>query len=121
MNVLVLAYLGDVLYEEYVRKFFVLKGIPSVLELQKKVVPIVQAKGQAKFLAKFLEEDFFTEEELSVIHRARNAKNHGSPKNCDILTYKYATAMEAVIGYLDLVGNKSRIDEIMEKILEEYK
>lgn len=120
MNVLVLAYLGDTVYEQYVRRFFIDQQIAHVKELQDKVIPIVQAKGQASYLEKLLEEDFFTEEEKAVIYRARNAKTHSHPKSCDILTYKHATALEAVIGYLSYHGNTSRIDLIMKKILEEY-
>jgi len=120
MNVLVLAYLGDTVYEQYVRRFFIDQQIAHVKELQDKVIPIVQAKGQASYLEKLLEEDFFTEEEKAVIYRARNAKTHSHPKSCDILTYKHATALEAVIGYLSYQGNTSRIDLIMKKILEEY-
>lgn len=120
MNVLVLAYLGDTVYEQYVRRFFIDQQIAHVKELQDKVIPIVQAKGQASYLEKLLEEDFFTEEEKAVIYRARNAKTHSHPKSCDILTYKHATALEAVIGYLSYQGNTFRIDLIMKKILEEY-
>ena len=63
--------------------------------------------------------NFFSEEELSVIKRARNYKSNSHPKNTDIITYKHATALEAIIGYLDLKNNKSRIDEIMKYILGE--
>lgn len=119
INVLVLAYLGDTIYEQYVRRYFINQGISHVKDLQEKVIPVVQAKGQARFLEMFLQEEFFKEEELAVIYRARNAKGHAHPKSCDILTYKHATALEAVIGYLDLVGNKTRIEEIMDRILED--
>ena len=63
------------------------------------------------------EESFFTEEETSVIMRARNNKSHAHPKNCDIMTYKYATSLEALIGYLELCGRRDRIDEIMKFII----
>ena len=54
---------------------------------------------------------------MDVLKRARNCKSKSHPKNCDILTYKHATALEAVIGYLDIVGRKNRIDVMMEMIL----
>ncbi len=120
VNVLVLAYLGDTIYEEYVRRYYIYQGIAHVKDLQEKVISVVQAKGQAQFLEMLLEENYFTEEELSVIYRARNAKGHAHPKSCDVLTYKQATALEAVIGYLDLTHRKERIQEIMKKILEEF-
>ena len=79
----------------------------------------VSAKGQAQFLKDMIDDGFFTEEELSVIRRARNNKNNSHPKNCDIITYKHATALEAVIGYLELKNDRNRIDEIMNNILGE--
>ena len=61
--------------------------------------------------------DFFSEEELTIIKRARNHKTVSHPKSCDIITYKYATALEALIGYLKIQKNIKRIDEIINKIL----
>lgn len=117
INVLVLAYLGDTIYENYVRRYLIAKGISNVNDLQTASISYVSAKAQASFLTKLLEENFFTDEEVSVIKRARNYKSSSHPKNCDILTYKHATGLEAVIGYLDLVHRNSRVDEIMKKIL----
>ena len=118
INVLVLAYLGDTIYENYVRKYLVLLGIANVDALQKKAVLYVSAKAQAKFLKKFMDESFFKEEEMCVIKRARNNRSTSHPKNCDIITYKHATALEAIIGYLDLKGDRERIDKIMDFILK---
>ena len=61
--------------------------------------------------------DFFNEEEISIIKRARNHKGVSHPKNCDIVTYKHATALEALLGYLKLENKEERIKEIMDKIL----
>lgn len=119
INVLVLAYLGDTIYEDYIRKHLINKGIAKVNDLQKEASFYVSAKGQASFLKEMLENNFFSEEELSVIRRARNNKSNSHPKNCDIVTYKHATALEAVIGYLELSNKKNRIDEIMYNILGE--
>ena len=117
VNVLVFAYLGDTIYEDYVRKYLIKKGIPYVDELQKEAVKYVSATSQASFLKDLMDKDFFTEEELSVIRRARNYKSKSHPKSCDIVTYKHATALEAIIGYLELKSDKVRINEIMEQIL----
>ena len=114
-----LAYLGDTIYENYVRHYFISLGINHVNDLQKRAVEYVSAKGQAFYLQTLIEQNFFTEEEISMIRRARNYKTTSHPKNCDIVTYKYATALEAVIGYLDLLQRKERISEIMSQILEE--
>ena len=117
INVLVLAYLGDNIYEYYVRKFLVEKNISSVDVLQKTAVNYVSAKSQASFLEQLINNDFFSEEELSIVKRARNHKGHGHPKNCDIVTYKHATALEALIGYLKLEKRDDRIESIMSFIL----
>ena len=113
INILVLAYLGDTIYENYVRKHLIMKGISNVNDLQKEAVLYVSANGQASFLTKMMDEDFLTDVELDVVKRARNYKTTSHPKSCDILTYKYATGLEALIGYLDLTNQRERIDEIM--------
>ena len=117
VNVLVLAYLGDTIYENYVRHFLVKNGISNVNDLQKAVIKYVSAVAQAGFLTKMIDEEFLSEEEINVVKRARNYKTTSHPKNCDIVTYKYATGLEALIGYLDLENKNMRIDEIMKYIL----
>lgn len=117
VNVLVLAYLGDTIYENYVRHFLVKNGISNVNDLQKAAIKYVSAVAQAGFLTKMIVEEFLSEEEINVVKRARNYKTTSHPKNCDIVTYKYATGLEALIGYLDLENKNVRIDEIMKYIL----
>ena len=119
INVLVLAYLGDTIYENYVRKYLIGKGIGNVNDLQKESINYVSAKSRAKFLQDMLENNFLSDEEITVVKRARNYKTTSHPRNCDIVTYKYATGLESLIGYLDLEGKKDRIDEIMNFILGE--
>ena len=118
INVLVLAYLGDTIYENYIRKYLIKKGIANVNDLQKEAINYVSASSQARLLQVMIDEKFLTEEELNVVKRARNYKTTSHPKICDIITYKYATGLEALIGYLDLDNNKERIDEIMNFILK---
>lgn len=117
INVLVLAYLGDTIYENYVRKYLINKGIANVNDLQKEAVNYVSAKSQSWYLKKMIAGNFLSNEELDVVKRARNYKTTSHPKNCDIITYKYATGLEALIGYLNLKENIERIDEIMNFIL----
>ena len=119
INVLVLAYLGDTIYEDYIRKYLINQGLAKVNDLQQAASKYVSAKGQAAFLKELLDNDFFTEEEQSVIRRARNNKSNSHPKNCDIVTYKHATALEAIIGYLELSNNRNIIYEIMNELLVE--
>jgi len=118
-NVLVLAYMGDTIYEDYIRKHLILKGISNVGDLQRESVRYVSAKSQARFLSMLLERSILLEDEISILRRARNYKSNSHPKNCDIVTYKHATALEAVIGYLYLSDHLSRIDVIMNEILKE--
>ena len=119
INVLVLAYLGDAIYEEYIRKYLINKGIGHVNDLQKEAVKYVSASGQASYLTQMMEEGFLTDEEINIVKRARNYKTTSHPKSCDIVTYKYATGLESLIGYLDMENKNSRIDEIMNFILGE--
>lgn len=118
VNVLVLAYLGDTVYENYVRRFLIESGIGKVDDLQKRAISYVSAKSQASFLQQMLDDNFLTEAEVDIIKRARNYKTTSHPKSCDIITYKCATGLEALIGYLELDNNKERIDEIMNFILK---
>ncbi len=119
INVLVLAYLGDTIYENYVRRYLINKKIGNVNSLQTESINYVSAKAQAKFLESMVDNGFLTNDEIDIVKRARNYKSNSHPKNTDIITYKYATGLEALIGYLDLSGNKNRIDEIMKYILGE--
>ena len=118
INVLVLAYLGDAIYEYYVRNYLIDKKIANVNDLQNNAINYVSANAQAKYLTEMLDQEFLTEEEIDVVKRARNYKTTSHPKNCDIITYKYATGLEALIGYLDLKKDKERINEIMNFILD---
>ena len=118
INSLVLAYLGDTIYEDYIREYLIKKGIGNIKELQEASMNYVSAKSQAKILENLIDEDFFTEEEITIIKRARNAKVSHHPKNTDILTYKHATGLEALIGYLDINNNNERIEIIMKRILQ---
>ena len=113
VNSLVLAYLGDTIYENYIRKHLILSGIGNVNDLQKEAVHYVSATAQAQFLNQMIQTGFLTEEELDVVKRARNYKTTSHPKSCDIITYKYATGLEALIGYLSFENKEERIDEIM--------
>lgn len=117
-NVLVLAYLGDSIYEVYIREHLINKNIVKVDNLQKEAIKYVSAKAQAKIINDLIEKNILNEEELEIFKRARNHKGTRHPKNTDILTYKYSTGFEAIIGYLYL-ENKERLNKIINIILED--
>ncbi|HPF82743.1 MAG TPA: ribonuclease III domain-containing protein [Bacilli bacterium] len=118
-NILALAYLGDAVYEVYIRKYLLDKGIEKVNTLQAEAKNYVSAKSQCKYLNIMIDNNFFTEDELNIVYRARNHKGTRHPKNTDIVTYKYSTGFEALIGYLYLENNIDRILEIIKEIIGE--
>ena len=115
INVIVLAYLGDAIYEVYIRECLINKGINKVERLQEESVKYVSAKGQAKILDNLISTGILNEEESDIVKRGRNYKRSAHPKNTDIATYKYATGFETLIGYLYLT-NKDRLNEILNQI-----
>lgn len=117
INTTALAYIGDAVYEIYVRKHVLEAGIPNVDMLHKYAVHFVCAGGQAKAL-KALMADFLTEEEVSLAKRARNHKTSSKARSADPVTYKLATAFEALIGWLHLDGQNERMEEIIYKAFE---
>ncbi len=118
MEYLILAYLGDAVFELYVREYLINNQIKKVNELQKESLKYVSAKSQRNILEKLIEEDQLTEKEQDIVKKGRNTKMHKS-KNNDIITYHKATGFECLIGYL-YQNDKKRLKEIMEKILWEY-
>lgn len=108
---LVLAYMGDAVYEKSIREYVVKQGVCKNGALHKKSIKYVSANGQS-YAVKMLEEKL-TEDELDVVRRGRNANPHSSAKNADIVDYKYATGFEALIGYLYLTEQFERMEEII--------
>lgn len=119
VNTLVLAYLGDSVYELLVRDYFIKQGINKVNNLQNKVTSYVSAKAQAKYISYLLDNNLLLDEEIDIVKKGRNAKAFSHPKNTDILTYKWATALECLFGYLYIKENKKRIEEIFNIIIGE--
>lgn len=115
---LVLAYIGDAIYEYHIRMYLVSCGIVKVHELQQKSLDYVSARSQRKHLERLVDANFLTEQELEVVRWGRNAKGTKS-KSADIVTYRYATGLECLIGYLHQKGEDTRIEEIMNFIVGE--
>lgn len=106
MNALALAYLGDAVYELWVRTHLLELGYEKVKELHKQAVSYVRASTQAQVLHTLLPE--LDEVEQQVVLRGRNAKG-GYPKNVDVVTYRHATAFESLVGYWHLNGQLNRM------------
>ena len=119
INAGVLAYLGDAVYEERIRKYLVCKIKMNANTLQKEAIKYVSATMQAKFLNSLLEKEILTNDELYTINRARNYKTNSKPKHTDIKTYKKATALEALFGMLYLKEEYKRIDYLVKEIIGE--
>jgi ribonuclease III family protein len=118
LNGLVLAYMGDAVYEVYIRKFLLESGRVKPNDLHRASTKFVSAKAQAAQLHRLRENNFLTEEEITVAKRGRNAKSGHIPKNTDVQTYNHSTAFEAVIGFLFLTGQLERMEAIIYDILE---
>lgn len=116
-NIFALAYLGDSVYEIYVRSHLLACGIQKVNDLQKEAVHYVSASAQDRFLKKMIDAQFLCKEELEIVYRARNHKVNHKPKNASIIAYKNATGLEALIGVLFLEKKTKRLDEIMNYII----
>ena len=112
-NPLVLAYIGDAVYEVFVRNMLIERKKISVHKLHVKSILYVKASAQASVLHEILKD--LNDEECDIVRRGRNAKSGTIPKNAKVLDYKHATAFEALIGYLYLSKQYERLNEIMEK------
>lgn len=105
------AYVGDCIYELYIRTDLVNKTKLKPHKLHIETIKYVKAKAQADILKKI--ENNLTEKELDIVRRARNAENHHLPKNADPADYMYSTAFEGLIGYLFLTKQDDRLKEIL--------
>ena len=115
MPPLVWAYVGDCVYELFIRMQLVNTTKLNPHKLHIEAIKYVKAQAQAEILAKIYDE--LTENEKDIVRMGRNAENHHLPKNADATDYMYATAFEALIGYLYLTKEDERLKEILSKIL----
>lgn len=109
-----LAYLGDAVYEVYIRRHLVKSGILRPQMLQREATHYVSAKAQAGLITKLQDENKLTTAELTAFRRGRNAKTHTKAKNTTVGTYKLSTGFESMIGYLDLAGQKERVQQLVQ-------
>lgn len=113
---LVLAYVGDAVYEVYVRRYLVERYTGAVNVLHRAGVRLVQAEAQAEAVHYLLRE-VLTPAEADLVRRGRNAKGGVPRRGVDIAIYRYSTGLECLVGYLYLSGRWERLDEIMEIVL----
>lgn len=114
MKSLALAYMGDAVYEVFVREYLLKTGRVKPHLLHQQAVKFVSGKGQAAVLLHWLDKDIFSAEEKYIVSRGRNAKSGSIPKNISVQTYRYSTAFETLLGYHYLAGNEARLNELME-------
>ena len=114
LNGLTLAYMGDAVYEIYIREYVISLGFSKVNDLHKRVIKFTSGNAQALIMHYLLENNLLSEEEINIFKRGRNSHVHTQRKNMNIQDYLDATGFEAVIGYLYLTKNTSRIEEIVE-------
>lgn len=114
MSPLTWAYIGDCVYELYIRNKLVNETNLKPHKLHIEAIKYVKAKSQAEKLKEIYET--LTQEEKDVVRRGRNTQNHHLPKNSNVQEYMYSTAFEALIGYLYLTKQNKRLGEILNKI-----
>ena len=114
MSPLVWAYIGDSVYEQYIREYLVTNTKYKPHKLHMEATKYVKAGAQAEIIKKL--ENELTDEELDIVRRTRNTQNHHLPKNASVTEYMYSTAFEGLIGYLYLTGQKERLKELLDKI-----
>lgn len=115
---LVLAYIGDAVYELIVRSILVSMGNRLVNKLNKDATSLVKAGAQSEIVK--LISDNLSEEEYTVFKRGRNSSPHTMAKNASMTDYKYATGFEALIGFLYLDNRCDRVLELVKLGIDLY-
>ena len=115
INPLVLAYLGDSVFEVYVREYLIIeKQILKPDLLQKEAVKYVSAKAQAEFMKQAIINKWVSEEEIAIYKRGRNAKSTRVMKNTSVITHNQSSGFEALIAHLYLKKDDQRLFELFE-------
>lgn len=117
LNPLVLAFVGDAIYEIFVRAFIVNENREmNVHKLHVKAISFVKAKAQSELMEYIMED--LTEDEMSVYKRGRNSKSATMPKNAKACDYRRATGFEALFGFLYLTEQNDRMNYLLGKIID---
>lgn len=116
LNPLVLAFIGDAVYEMFIRTYLVNNNKEmSAHKLHLKAISFVKAHSQSNFMKEI--QDILSEEEYCIYKRGRNAKSGTVPKNADVQEYRMATGFEALIGFLYLTNKLERLNELLNIII----
>lgn len=115
LSPLVWAYIGDSVYENFIRVNLVNNSNAKPHKLHIESIKYVKAKAQAEILKKIHEN--LTEKEQEIVRRGRNVQNHHVAKNADVADYTMSTAFEALIGYLYLTKQDDRLKEILDMVI----
>mgnify|MGYP001214746643 CR=1 FL=1 len=115
INTTALAFMGDAVYEVYVREHVMESGQQAADKLHRMAVKYVCAESQAAAVKAMF--DDLSEDEQKLVKRARNRKSATKPRNTDPVTYKWATAFEALVGYLHISGDRDRAEEIINEAI----
>ena len=110
---LVLAYIGDAVFELYVRSRLAARGT-KVQRLHRGAISLVSAKAMAEYYIQL--EPHLTTVENEVLHRGRNVKSHRI-KSAGVTQYHMSTGFEALVGYLFLSGQEERLEQLLMLIL----
>lgn len=116
LHPLVLAYIGDTIYDLFVRTYLIHTYDVPVHRLHVKSIGFVKAGSQSETLHNI--EALLSEDEKDIVRRGRNAKSGTVPKNADVTEYRWATGFESLLGYLYLTGREERICEIIGYVLD---
>ena len=114
MKSLALAYMGDAVYEVFVREHLLKTGQVKPHLLHRLAIKFVSGKGQAAVVLNWLDKGELSYEEERVVSRGRNAKSGSIPKNISVQTYRYSSGFEALLGYHYLMKNEARLFELMQ-------
>ncbi len=110
-NGMALAYLGDAIYELKIREYLIKNSSGIANDMHKMAIKYTCAQGQSKFIDSYIEN--LSEEELTYYKRGRNSGGSHKPKSTSLNEYRKATGFESLIGYLHLIKNEERINEIV--------
>ncbi len=114
LNGLALAYMGDGIYEVYIREHLLSQGDTKPNQLHVKATQYVSAKAQARLIDLMFEQDILSDEEADYFKRGRNAKSYSKAKNASAADYSKSSGFESLMGYLYLTNQHDRLEELIQ-------